>query len=134
LLKRNDFIPGLREREEMDGSDGTREGTEDTICTKYEEEIRAIRALSFVTKLSPVRVHNGLREELDCEGLRTWTLEGFFCQWMMTLNSGIFFYIRDVNLLSLWLLVFHNTDTFYLPPHLALALSVIINSETVAWK
>ena len=28
------------------------------------------------------------REERDCEVLRVWVLKGWFCQWMMTLNSG----------------------------------------------
>jgi len=27
-------------------------------------------------------------EERDSEVLRSWTLKGLFCQWMMTLNSG----------------------------------------------
>ncbi len=38
-------------------SDGTREDT--TVSVQIEEFKRAIRALSFVTKLSPVREHNG---------------------------------------------------------------------------
>jgi len=35
--------------------------------------------------------------------------------------------VRGFSLLKLYLLVFHNSDIFYLPPLLALALSVIIN-------
>jgi hypothetical protein len=38
-------------------SDGTREDT--TASVQIEELKRAIRALPFVTKLSPVRAHNG---------------------------------------------------------------------------
>jgi hypothetical protein len=42
----------------MDGSDGTRKDTEDTTIVQIEEVDRAIRALSFVTKLSPVGARN----------------------------------------------------------------------------
>ncbi len=46
------------EREEMDGRDGTREDTQDTSrLVEIEELKRAIRALLFVTKLSPVDAH-----------------------------------------------------------------------------
>ena len=38
-------------------SDGTREDT--TVSVQIEEIKRAIRALPFVTKLSPVRAHKG---------------------------------------------------------------------------
>ena len=38
----------------MDGSDGTRKDTEDTTLVQIEELERTIRALPFVTKLSPV--------------------------------------------------------------------------------
>ncbi len=42
----------------MDGSDGTREDTEDTtMLVQIEEVNRTIRALPFVTKLSPVDTH-----------------------------------------------------------------------------
>ena len=42
----------------MDGSDGTREDTEDTtMLVQIEEVNRTIRALPFVTKLSPVDAH-----------------------------------------------------------------------------
>ena len=41
----------------MDGSDGTREDT--TMFVQIEEAKSAIRALPFVTKLSPVGAHNG---------------------------------------------------------------------------
>jgi hypothetical protein len=43
---------------EMDGSDGTRKDTEDTTLVQIEEVERAIRALPFVTKLSPVGARN----------------------------------------------------------------------------
>ena len=43
------------EREEM--SDGTHEDT--TMLVQIEEVKRDIRVLLFVTKLSPVRTHNG---------------------------------------------------------------------------
>ena len=42
----------------MDGSDRTREDTEDTtMLVQIEEVKRTIRALPFVTKLSPVDAH-----------------------------------------------------------------------------
>jgi hypothetical protein len=42
----------------MDGSDGTHEDTQDTTrLVQIEEVKRAIRALPFVTKLSPVDAH-----------------------------------------------------------------------------
>ena len=41
----------------MDGSDGIREDT--TMLVQIEDGKSAIRVLSFVTKLSPVGVHNG---------------------------------------------------------------------------
>ena len=42
----------------MDGRDGTREDTEDTtMLVQIEEVKRTIRALPFVTKLSPVDAH-----------------------------------------------------------------------------
>ena len=42
----------------MDGSDGTREDTEDTTMLVQVEVVkRTIRALHFVTKLSPVDAH-----------------------------------------------------------------------------
>ena len=47
----------LGERE-MDGSDGTRKDTEDTTLVQIEELERTIRALPFVTKLSPVGARN----------------------------------------------------------------------------
>jgi hypothetical protein len=50
-----DFLEKTSEREEI--NDGTREDT--TASVQIEELKRAIRALPFVTKLSPVRVHNG---------------------------------------------------------------------------
>ena len=43
----------------MDGSDGTRKDTEDTTLVQIEDLERTIRALPFVTKLSPVGAHNG---------------------------------------------------------------------------
>jgi hypothetical protein len=46
------------EEREMDGSDGTRQDTEDTTIVQIEEVDLDIRALSFVTKLSPVGVRN----------------------------------------------------------------------------
>jgi hypothetical protein len=50
----------LREEEEMEGSDGTREDTEDTtMLLQIEEVMSAIGALPIVTKLSPVGAHNG---------------------------------------------------------------------------
>jgi hypothetical protein len=42
----------------MDGSDGTRQDTEDTTFVQIKEVIRVIRTLSFVTKLSSVGVRN----------------------------------------------------------------------------
>ena len=55
----------------MDGSDGTRKDTEDTTTLVQIEEVkRAIRALLFVTKLSPVGGRNshgdGYRVTLRC--------------------------------------------------------------------
>ena len=55
----------------MDGSDGTRKDTEDTATLVQIEEVkRAIRALLFVTKLSPVGGRNshgdGYRVTLRC--------------------------------------------------------------------
>ena len=45
-------------REEMDGRDGTREDTQDTTrLVEIEKVKRAIWALLFVTKLSPVDAH-----------------------------------------------------------------------------
>jgi hypothetical protein len=45
-------------REEMDGRDGTREDTQDTTrIVEIEKVKRTIRALLFVTKLSPVDAH-----------------------------------------------------------------------------
>ena len=49
----------LREEEEMEGSDGTREDTEDTtMLLQIEEVMSAIGALPIVTKLSPVGARN----------------------------------------------------------------------------
>ena len=43
----------------MDGSDRTRKDTEDTtMLVQIEEVMRAIRTLSFVTKLSPIGARN----------------------------------------------------------------------------
>jgi hypothetical protein len=42
----------------MDESDGTRKDTEDTTLTPIEEVMCVIRALPFVTKLSPVGARN----------------------------------------------------------------------------
>jgi hypothetical protein len=42
----------------MDGSDGTHKDTEHTTFVQIEEFDRAIRALPFVTKLSPVGARN----------------------------------------------------------------------------
>jgi hypothetical protein len=39
--------------------------------------------------------------------------------------------VRGFRLLKLSLFVFHNTDTFSLPPPLALALSVMINIKPI---
>jgi hypothetical protein len=54
----------------MDGSDGTRKDTEDTTLLQIEEVERVIRALPFVTKLSPVGDRNshghGYRVSLRC--------------------------------------------------------------------
>ena len=54
----------------MDGSDGTRKDTEDTTLVQIEELERTIRALPFVTKLSPVGARNshghGYRVSLRC--------------------------------------------------------------------
>jgi hypothetical protein len=54
----------------MDGSDGTRKDTEDTTILQIEEVERAIRALPFVTKLSPVGARNshghGYQVSLRC--------------------------------------------------------------------
>ena len=59
----------LGERE-MDGSDGTRKDTEDTTLVQIEELERTIRALPFVTKLSPVGARNshghGYQVSLRC--------------------------------------------------------------------
>jgi hypothetical protein len=68
FLPKKDFE---KEREEMDGSDGTRKDTEDnTTIVQIEEVKRAIRALLFVTKLSPVGGRNshgdGYRVTLRC--------------------------------------------------------------------
>ena len=53
-------VKTLKQIEDMDGSDGTREDTEDTtMLVQIEEVKRGIRTLPFVTKLSPVRAHNG---------------------------------------------------------------------------
>ena len=46
-----------REREEVDGSDGTREDT--TMFVQIEDVKSVIRTLPFVTKLSSVGAHNG---------------------------------------------------------------------------
>jgi hypothetical protein len=58
---RNFFFPQeifFGQREEMDGKDGTREDKQDnTRLVEIEEVKRAIRALLFVTKLSPVDAH-----------------------------------------------------------------------------
>ena len=55
---KKDFLEKDSEREEMDGSDGTREDTQDTTrLVEIEELKRAIRALLFVTKLSQVDEH-----------------------------------------------------------------------------
>ena len=61
----------LREEEEMEGSDGTREDTEDTtMLLQIEEVMSAIGALPIVTKLSPVGARNshghGYRVSLRC--------------------------------------------------------------------
>jgi hypothetical protein len=53
FLPKKDF-----EERQMDGSDGTRKDTEDTTLVQSEELERAIRALPFVTKLSPVGARN----------------------------------------------------------------------------
>ena len=55
----------------MDGSDGTRKDTEDTtMLVQIEEVMRAIWALPFVTKLSPVGARNshghGYQVSLRC--------------------------------------------------------------------
>ena len=54
----------------MDGSDGTRKDTEDTTLVQIEELERTIRALPFVTKLSPVGARNshghGYQVSLRC--------------------------------------------------------------------
>ena len=43
----------------MDGNDGTREESEDsTMLVQMKEVMRVIRKMSFVTKLSPLGVHN----------------------------------------------------------------------------
>jgi hypothetical protein len=36
-----------------------------------------------------------------------------------------------INLIEVYLFVFHNTYTFYLPPLLTLVLSVVINIPTI---
>ncbi len=47
------------QKREMDGSNGTHKDTEDTtMLVQMEEVMRAIRALPFVTKLSPVGTRN----------------------------------------------------------------------------
>ena len=60
----------MTEREEMDGSDGTREDTEDTTMIVQIEEVKCvIWSLCCVTKLSPVYSDNeGNREEGRKEG------------------------------------------------------------------
>jgi hypothetical protein len=54
----------------MDGSNGTHKDTEDTTLVQIEEVERAIRALPFVTKLSPVGARNshghGYQVSLRC--------------------------------------------------------------------
>jgi hypothetical protein len=64
------FLPSTRGEREMDGSDGTRKDTEDTTLVQIEELERAIRALPFVTKLSPVGARNshghGYQVSLRC--------------------------------------------------------------------
>ena len=54
----------------MDGRDETRKDTEDTSLVQMEEVERAIRALPFVTKLSPVGARNshghGYQVSLRC--------------------------------------------------------------------
>ena len=55
----------------MEGSDGTREDTEDTMMLLQIEEVMcAIRALTFVTKVSPVGARNshghGYQVSLRC--------------------------------------------------------------------
>jgi hypothetical protein len=81
----------------MEGSDETcvfsAEGNEDTtMLVQIEEAKCAIRTMSFVTVLSPVRaVGDKGRGWQACEVLRGWALKGLFCdlcQWTMTLNSG----------------------------------------------
>ena len=53
------FLPkGILKRREMDGRDETLKDTEDTTLVQMEEVERAIRALPFVTKLSPVGARN----------------------------------------------------------------------------
>ena len=65
FLPKKDF-----EERHMDGSDGTRKDTEDTTLVQIEEFERAIRALPFVTKLSPVGARNshghGYQVSLRC--------------------------------------------------------------------
>jgi hypothetical protein len=52
------------QREEMDGRDGTREDTQDTTrIVEIEKVNRVIRALLFVTKLSPVDAHKDKETE-----------------------------------------------------------------------
>ena len=63
--------PFLREREEMEGIDETREDTTDTtMLLQIEEVMHAIRAMPIVTKLSSVGVRNshghGYRVSLRC--------------------------------------------------------------------
>ncbi len=65
---------GFCEKREMHG---TRKDTEDTTLVQIEEELmRAIRALPFVTKLSPVGARNshghGYRVSLRCPSRRVW--------------------------------------------------------------
>ena len=58
------FFPkkGFLREEEMEGSDGTREDTEDTtMLLQIEEVMSAIGALPIVTKLSPVGAKNRAR-------------------------------------------------------------------------
>ena len=63
----------------MDGSDGTRKDTEDTTTLVQIEEVnRVIRALLFVTKLSPVGGWNshgdGYRVTLRCSSCEGYLL------------------------------------------------------------
>ncbi len=64
----------------MDGSDGTRKDTEDTTIVQIEEVERAIRALPFVTKLSPVGARNshghGYQVSLRCPSFEEYGICG----------------------------------------------------------